>query len=162
METFGYPGMAVLQFAFDGDASSEFLPHNYTSDLVAYTGTHDNDTVRGWWFNDSSTRDPETLHRARQYAREYLNFSDQEAHDIHWIFNRALLASVARRAVIPVQDIIGLDSSGRMNTPGTFGNQNWSWRMEKGMLSQPVLDRLKHLTHIYGRAGSADCRAQRG
>jgi 4-alpha-glucanotransferase len=145
--------MAVLQFAFDGDESSEFLPHNFTPDLAAYTGTHDNDTVRGWWFNDSSTLDRETRGRARRYATEYLGISDQRADDIHWTFNRALLASVARIAVLPAQDVIGLDSSGRMNTPGTVGPPNWCWRMDGGAWNGSAIERLKHLTHIYGRAG---------
>lgn len=151
MEAFGYPGMAVLQFAFDGDASSEFLPHNYTQDLVAYTGTHDNDTLRGWWFNDSSTQDPAVKRRARQYAGDYLRISDPGSHDVHWAFNQALLASVAKIVVLPVQDVAGLDSDGRMNTPGTVGAPNWAWRMQKGMLNHESIERLKHLTHLYGR-----------
>ena len=151
METFSFPGMAILQFAFDGDASSEFLPHNYSSDLVAYTGTHDNDTMLGWWLNDSSTQDAGTIQRARQYARDYVGLHSISDHEIHWAFNRALFASVAQLAILPVQDIIGLDSAGRMNTPGTVGDQNWSWRFTFDMLTYEAIERLKHLTEIYGR-----------
>lgn len=156
MKTFGYPGMAVLQFAFDGDASSEFLPHNFTHDLVAYTGTHDNDTLKGWWFNDSSTHNPEIKRRARRYAQDYLQILDPASCDVHWAFNQALLASIAKIVVLPVQDVIGLDSTGRMNTPGTVGDPNWAWRMQAGTLNHKAIERLKHLTHVYGRVRSEE------
>ncbi|MEZ4700025.1 MAG: 4-alpha-glucanotransferase [Rhodothermales bacterium] len=156
MQQFGFPGMAVLQFGFDSDASNEFLPHNYQRELVAYTGTHDNDTVAGWWFNDKSTQGAEVIARARTYARDYLDVRDE--HDIHWALNRAVLASVARVAVLPLQDIIGLRSEGRMNTPGTVGDPNWGWRFRADQLSHDAMERLKHLTHLYGR-GPAPERA---
>ena len=153
MDTFRFPGMAVLEFAFDGDASSIFLPHNYPENLVAYTGTHDNDTVQGWWFADTSTLEASTIQHARTYARNYLNIYDGQEEEIHWAFNRALLASVARLAVIPLQDIIGLNSAGRMNTPGTVGDHNWAWRFTFDMLTDEMLGRLKELTRVYGRDG---------
>ncbi len=151
MEAFEFPGMAILQFAFDSDASSEFLPHNYSQHLVAYTGTHDNDTLRGWWYNDLSTQDEETVQQARNYARKYLALDNFPEQDLHWTFNRALLASVANLAILPLQDVIGLGEEGRMNTPGTVGGQNWSWRFTFDMIPADAFDRLGHLTRIYGR-----------
>ena len=153
MERFSFPGMAVLEFAFDGDASSDFLPHNYIPNLVAYTGTHDNDTVRGWWFNDQSTLGEDVVQRARHFAREYLALQPGQEEEIHWVFARTLLASVARLVIIPLQDILGLFSEGRMNTPGTVLAQNWSWRFTFDMLEESMLRRLKKMTELYGRQG---------
>gem|GEM_PF-2224214 len=149
MEQFGFPGMAVLQFAFDSDATNEFLPHNYRDELVAYTGTHDNDTVAGWWFNDKSTQGADAVARARDYARAYLDVRDEN--DIHWAFNRAVLASVARLAVLPMQDVLGLRSEGRVNTPGTVGAPNWGWRFQPEQLTHEAVERLRELTAVYGR-----------
>ncbi|MFK7847877.1 MAG: 4-alpha-glucanotransferase [Rhodothermales bacterium] len=151
METFKFPGMAILEFAFDGDASSEFLPHNYKEDLVAYTGTHDNDTLLGWWHNNSSTQDVETKQQAHKFATDYLNLHHTPQEELHWAFIRALLGSVAGLAIVPLQDVIGLDASGRMNTPGTVGNENWSWRFTFDMIPDGAFDRLARLTEIYGR-----------
>ncbi len=151
MEAFAFPGMAILQFAFDGDTRSEFLPHNYQQHLVAYTGTHDNDTLLGWWYNDKSTQEASTIQRARDYASDYLDLHRVPDHELHWAFNRALLASVAHLAVIPLQDVIGIGAEGRMNTPGTVGDQNWAWRFSFDMVSEDMINRLGHLTKIYGR-----------
>ena len=152
MEAFEFPGMAILQFAFDGDASSEFLPHNYQQHLVAYTGTHDNDTLKGWWFNNQSTLEASAVERAREYAQNYLQLHQTPDEHLHWPFNRALLASVAALAVLPLQDILGLGQQARMNTPGTVGAANWSWRFTFDMLSDDVIAHLGHLTKLYGRA----------
>lgn len=151
MQQFDFPGMAILQFAFDDDSSSEFLPHNFPSNIVAYTGTHDNDTVNGWWFNDSSTQAREVIDRSRRFARAYLDIED-EGKGVHWPMIRALMASVARLVVIPLQDVMGLDSEGRMNAPGTVGGENWAWRVSPEMLTSDHLERLKHLTTLFGRA----------
>lgn len=113
----GFPGMKILQFAFGGDGSHEFLPHNWPRDAVAYTGTHDNDTARGWW---EAAKD-----RERAFAGAYLACG---AHDVHWAMIRAALNSVAAVAIFPLQDVLGLPSSERMNTPGTLGGRNWRWR----------------------------------
>ncbi len=156
MEAFEFPGMAILQFAFDGDPSSEFLPHNYQQHLVAYTGTHDNDTLKGWWFNDQSTQEAETIQRARDYARDYLGLQDTADEHLHWHFNRALMASVAGLAVLPLQDIIGLDQRARMNTPGTVGEMNWSWRFTFDMLSSEALAQLGQMTKVYGRTQAVE------
>jgi 4-alpha-glucanotransferase len=122
----GLPGMKILQFGFGGDASHEFLPHNYVPACVAYTGTHDNDTVRGWW-NSASDRE-------RAFAGAYLAAGE---HDIHWGMIRAACNSVAAMAVFPLQDVLGLDGSHRMNVPGT-PQGNWRWRFDWSMVgSEP-------------------------
>lgn len=119
----GFPGMKILQFGFGSDASNEFLPHNWPRRCVAYTGTHDNDTVRGWWDKASD--------RERHYAGCYLAAGPQ---DIHWAMIRACCNSVANIAICQLQDVLGLDGSHRMNTPGTMGPHNWSWRFSWDML----------------------------
>ena len=150
MKSFNFPGMAILQFAFDGDTNSEFLPHNYPTNIIAYSGTHDNDTTNGWWFNDQSTYDEAAVERSRKFAREYLNIQDESA-GIHWYMIRSLMASVAQLIVTPLQDIIGLGSEGRMNTPGTVGHPNWAWRFSTDMISKDVSERFKWFTSLYGR-----------
>jgi 4-alpha-glucanotransferase len=148
---FHFPGMAVLQFAFGNEVEgSTFLPHNYTRDLVAYTGTHDNDTTVGWWNAaraGTSTRSAEDIRRERDFARRYLAIERQP---IHWVFIRAALSSVASMAIIPLQDVLGLGSQARMNTPATSGG-NWRWRYTAGMLTDDVRERLRQLTVLYGR-----------
>jgi 4-alpha-glucanotransferase len=113
----GFPGMKILQFAFGGDGDHEFLPHNYPRHVVVYTGTHDNDTARGWWDHASDNE--------RRYAGTYLACG---AHDVHWAMIRAAMNSVANMAVFPMQDVLGLGSEHRMNIPGTLGGRNWTWR----------------------------------
>jgi 4-alpha-glucanotransferase len=149
-EEFGLPGMAILQFAFDSDPSAGFLPHNYARDVVAYTGTHDNDTVVGWYYNATSTQDARVEQRARAYCREYLGFDELNEDGLHWRFITALQASVAALVVFPVQDLLGLSSDARMNTPGQVWN-NWIWRLRAGDLTEEVLLRLRNLTRVYGR-----------
>ena len=127
MRRFGFPGMAILQFAFDDGPGNEFLPHNFAPDLVAYTGTHDNDTFLGWWTNTVSTQDVE---KAKSYCRSYLDMRGCDDSEMPWAGIRALMASVARMAVTPMQDVLGLGTEGRMNTPGTVGGKNWGWRMD--------------------------------
>lgn len=144
MERCNFPGMAVMQFAFDEGPDHLFLPHNYTRHLVAYTGTHDNDTLAGWWRNHGNER-------ARAYARAYLDLGNTEADGIHWAFIRSLLQSVADTTVVPLQDVLGLGSEARMNIPGRSSG-NWSWRFTPEALTDAVADRLATLTEIYGRA----------
>lgn len=115
----GYPGMKILQFAFGGDGEHEFLPHTYDRETVVYTGTHDNDTVQGWW-----AAAPE---RERRFAGTYLACG---THDVHWAMIRAAFNSVAHIAIVPLQDVLGLGSDQRMNTPGTLGGRNWTWRFD--------------------------------
>jgi 4-alpha-glucanotransferase len=126
-QALGYPGMKILQFAFGGDGEHEFLPHTFDPNTVVYTGTHDNDTARGWWDNASENE--------RRFAGTYLACTPQ---DVHWGLIRSALNSVANWAVFPLQDVLGLESEHRMNTPGTLGGSNWAWRFNwKTMGSEP-------------------------
>lgn len=139
MELAGLPGMKILQFAFDSAEENDYLPHSYTPFSVVYTGTHDNDTIRGW-FESAGKKD-------RDWALTYLNSDGRE---IHWDFIRAALASVSTLAVIPVQDVLGLGTEARMNVPGTLGG-NWKWRLKWGELTGRHAKRLRSMTELYGR-----------
>ena len=141
---FGYPGMKVLQFAFGAGPADPFLPHNYTRDWVAYTGTHDNDTSTGWYTSTSTEGE-------RDYARKYLG---REGSDIAWDLIRLAWASVASTAMAPVQDLLSLGPEARMNLPGTVGPPNWCWRLLPGALSGGLAEQLLALTAIYGRMAS--------
>jgi 4-alpha-glucanotransferase len=136
---FGFPGMRILQFAFAGDASDRFLPHNYEADTVVYTGTHDNDTVAGWW---ASATDHE-----RHMARGYLG---TDGHDMPWTMIRAAMSSVADTAVHPMQDVLALPTSGRMNYPGQESGW-WGWRFEWSQVQPWHAGRLAEFTKLYGR-----------
>ncbi len=148
---FGFPGMAILQFAFGSDPQApNFRPHNYARDTVAYTGTHDNDTTVGWWTSsagDGSTRTREEIEQERDYMRKYL---DTDGHEIHWRFIRALMASVADSVIIPLQDVLGLGSEARINVPARISG-NWRWRVRSEMLNDTVPQRLRELTAVYER-----------
>jgi 4-alpha-glucanotransferase len=138
-----FPGMAVLQFAFENDPSNGFLPHNYDRNLVAYTGTHDNNTLLGWWNAEVQGED-------RAYAERYLDL-DRCEDPVHARCLRALLSSVADRVVTPLQDILGLGEKARMNVPGEPGG-NWRWRYTPDQLDESALERLRVLTETFGRA----------
>ena len=140
-EQFGLPGMKILQFAFDGSPDNPYLPHNHESLSVVYTGTHDNNTTLGWYQALSEEQ--------RQVVRDYLGMDASAA--MPWPLVRATLASVARLAVLPMQDVVGLDGSHRMNTPGVTEN-NWQWRLEWSQLSAEHSERLKDWVWRYGRA----------
>ncbi|MCG6896043.1 MAG: 4-alpha-glucanotransferase [Thiocapsa sp.] len=137
------PGMAVLQFGFEDTAGgfgrSSFLPHNHRRRLVVYTGTHDNNTLLGWW----SLRDPATQHNARLYL-------NSDGTEVHWDFIRGALASVAALALFPMQDVLGLGPEACMNRPGT-SEGNWVWRYRDDMLTDAAADRLRVLSRLYGR-----------
>lgn len=135
----GFPGMKILQNGFNGDARNADLPHNYDRNCVAYTGTHDNDTTAGWFASASR--------RERRSCRKYLHTRGREP---HWDMVRAVEASVADIAIVPMQDLLGLGSEARMNLPATTGG-NWQWRMADGAFSDDVVRRLSELTNIYGR-----------
>ncbi|MBD3266452.1 4-alpha-glucanotransferase, partial [bacterium] len=145
---FQFPGMRILQFAFS-DPENPYLPHNYDSNTVAYTGTHDNDTTVGWWksMGTASTLSTEQIDQVKQYAQKYINTKGEE---IHWDFIRTLMGSVADMVVFPLQDILGLDSKARMNQPGK-GQGNWQWRLQENTFTPQHRDRLQELTKIYGR-----------
>jgi 4-alpha-glucanotransferase len=151
-QQFGLPGMSLLQFAFGTDPQGpSFRPHNYGRDLVAYTGGHDNDTTVGWWTSSGagdSTRTPEDVRKEHDFARAYLNFHDDS--EINWVMIRAVLASIADVAIIPVQDVLGLGSTARMNLPGTVSG-NWKWRYRAGALNGGLSAKLRSLVTLYDR-----------
>lgn len=136
----GFPGMKVIQFAFDSREESDYLPHTYTNHCVVYTGTHDNDTVMGWM---------KTAPKASvKYAKEYLNLTKEEGYN--WGMMRAAWSSVADMAIVPMQDILGLGSEARINTPSTLGN-NWKWRATPEQIDARVAKKLYHYMQMYGR-----------
>jgi 4-alpha-glucanotransferase len=145
---FGFPGMAVLQFGFGEDATHR--PDHYIPDLVSYTGTHDNDTTRGWW--NGLRHAPRgknhavglaTLHRVKSYLQT-------GGREIQWSFIQAILTSVANTAVLPMQDLLGLGSEARMNMPGR-AKGNWGWRFQRKQLHPALVQRLRDLTEVSGR-----------
>jgi 4-alpha-glucanotransferase len=150
-EEFGFPGMAVLQFAFGTDAQAPtFRPHNYPREVVAYTGTHDTDTTEGWWRSEGrgeSTRSEQDIRRERDFAMRYLNTDGGE---IHWTLIRTLEASVADTVLIPMQDVLGLGTEARMNQPATLGG-NWRWRYGPGALKPELAARLRQMAELYQR-----------
>jgi 4-alpha-glucanotransferase len=150
-QEFGFPGMSLLQFAFGNDPQGpSFRPHNYTRELIAYTGGHDNDTTVGWWTSTGigeSTRTAEDIRKEREFTRSYLGFEDEP---IHWVFIRAVMASVAAIAIVPLQDVLGLGSEARMNLPGTVSG-NWKWRYRTSALTGEIKAKLKQLTRNYDR-----------
>ena len=151
---FNFPGMAVLQFGFGTDPqAATFRPHNFERELFAYTGTHDNDTVMGWWNSEGgdSTRTPEDVRKEKAIARDYVGPSDEP---INWKLVRLLASSVARLAIMPMQDVLGLGSESRMNKPG-IGKGNWSWRMTPGAFTEELQRQLRHLSEIYERVPRA-------
>jgi len=154
-DDFGFPGMRILQFAFSSDSKNHDLPHNYHDNVVVYTGTHDNDTTTGWFSSvagEGSTRTAEQVEGERKFCMQYLN---TEGNEIHWDFIRAVMASVANTAVVPLQDLLGLGTEARMNLPNSTEG-NWSWRYEAEALTEEMGTRLKGLTDLYGRTKHAN------
>lgn len=150
-DDFGFPGMRVLQFAFGNEKPTNVhLPHNYPRNVVAYTGTHDNNTTVGWFKSgaaDDSTRTAAEIENEREFCLQYLN---SEGKQINWDFIRAVLASVADTAVIPLQDLLGVGSEARMNLPNSTEG-NWKWRFKSGALTDDLAKKLKRLNELYGR-----------
>ena len=138
----GYPGMKVLQFAFDGSEDSAYLPYKYEHNCVVYTGTHDNETTKGW-LEGLQGHD-------RDFVREYINCYEAPVNDCVWGLIRIALASVADLAVIPIQDYLCLGNEARMNAPATLGD-NWKWRLTRGQISDMTLYHMREVTRIYGR-----------
>lgn len=140
-DTTGFPGMKVLQFAFDPEGDSIEMPHNHPNNVVAYTGTHDNDTILGWYEN-------ETTPASRAFLDKYSNRRDDET--VHHALFRLLFGSPAFMAVVTMQDLLGLDGSARMNLPNTLGG-NWTWRMAEEQLTPAIEAELLDLTETYRR-----------
>lgn len=139
----GYPGMKVLQFAFDGSAGNPYLPYKYDKNCVVYTGTHDNETTKGWMEHLNP-------HDA-WFIRAYTDCENRSLDECVWGLIRAAQSSTADLCVIPIQDYLCLGNEARMNEPSTLGD-NWKWRLQKEQLSYPVLERMRALTGLYGRA----------
>ncbi|MEL6615177.1 MAG: 4-alpha-glucanotransferase [Bacteroidota bacterium] len=147
---FGLPGMAILQFGFGASPDDDFLPHTYDRPLAVYTGTHDNNTFQGWWEQESTAAE-------RAHATTYLGL-DHSTETPAQAAIRALMGSVAATVVTPMQDVLGLPASKRMNTPGTVGDENWSWRISADQLTADTSGWLRSLTELYGRlAPEASC-----
>lgn len=136
----GYPGMKVLEFAFDTREESDYLPHNYDKKCVVYIGTHDNDTVMGWFEN---TKKSDII-----FAKKYLKLNKKEGYN--WGFIRGVLSSVGNLAVVQIQDYLGLGSEARMNTPSTLDG-NWQWRAKKDALTDKLAEKINSITKLYGR-----------
>ena len=148
----GYPGMKVLQFAFDPREPSNYLPHTYTPNSVVYTGTHDNTTTRGWYHEISA--------ESRAFAREYMRIPALDEDMLSWNFIALAMSSVANLCMIPMQDYLCLDKEARINTPSTLGG-NWTWRMEKGAFTEELAGQMKRLTVIYGRSRKEESKEER-
>ncbi len=144
MQRFGFPGMKILLFAFGEDLpTNPYVPHNHVENCIVYTGTHDNNTVRGWFENEVT---PEDKKRMQAYLGRKI--STQE---IHWEFVRLAMMSVAALIILPIQDILGLGEEARMNLPAT-GNGNWKWRLSAERVTPELTENLLEMTELYGRA----------
>ncbi|MEW6077911.1 MAG: 4-alpha-glucanotransferase [Thermodesulfobacteriota bacterium] len=143
MARYRLPGMKILQFAFTGrNAEPSFLPHAYEKNCFAYTGTHDNNTVRGWFEEEATAGDRKMFFR---YAGRKV-----PGKEIHWAFIRLAMMSAADTVILPVQDVLGLGAGARMNTPAV-ARGNWEWRLAPGQVTAAAADRLREMTEIYGR-----------
>ncbi|MFO7918373.1 MAG: 4-alpha-glucanotransferase [Anaerolineae bacterium] len=138
-KAFDFPGMKVLQFAFGSDATNTALPHNYVPHMVVYTGTHDNDTSVGWY----DSLDEKAQHRVRVYT-------GTDGSNMSWTLIRLAMTSVANMAIFPLQDVLGLGSEARLNTPGK-ARGNWTWRYEAETLDKEVAKTLRELSAVSGR-----------
>ena len=141
LEDTGFPGMKVLQFSFDGSNNNNYLPHRYSKNCIAYTGTHDNDTFLGWYEVSGSER--EIIN-----AKKYLGLNKEEGYN--WGFIRGVWSSIADVAIAPMQDFLNLGNHSRMNLPSTLGC-NWQWRIERDSLSDDLVKKIYETTRIYGR-----------
>jgi 4-alpha-glucanotransferase len=140
-EEFGFPGMSVLLFAWGDGKANQFQPHRFERETVAYTGTHDNDTVMGWWHREGEQAD-----RERTYAARYLRMREGP----HRLFVETLMASVANTAIVPLQDVLGLGNEARMNLPGV-ANGNWSWRLREDQILGEHVRMLRDAAELYER-----------
>ena len=138
----GFPGMKIIQFAFDSRETSNYYPYTYTPNSVVYTGTHDNDSIQGW-YDSISEADKEN-------AIEYMNNEETHRNDIHWDFIDQALGSVSDMAIIPIQDYLGYGSESRLNIPSTIGT-NWRWRLIEEDIDDELLEEIAEHTDLYGR-----------
>lgn len=138
----GYPGMKLLQFAFDSREGGDYLPHNYTRNSVVYIGTHDNDTALGW-IESAKEEDIE-------YMKEYLDINSEDKKEIVWKLISRTMATVSDTVIIQMQDYLQLDNRARMNIPSTLGG-NWCWRMKKGVLSDELAEKIYKMTDLFKR-----------
>ena len=149
-DRFNFPGLRVLQFAFDGDPKNDHLPENYPKRCIVYTGTHDNDTIVGWC-NDpgssASVRSKETIQKEKERVMRYLG---TDGRNIHWDMIDLAMKSAADVAIFPLQDILGLETSARMNLPGTVKG-NWEWRFRGTALTEELSRQLRGVTEAAGR-----------
>lgn len=137
-----FPGMKVLQFAFDHNNPNDYLPHNYPHNCVVYTGTHDNDTLLGW-LKELSAED-------RAFAKEYMHVLSDNDEDIAEAVIRLAMSSVAKICIVPIQEFLKKDGSARINKPATLGD-NWKWRMRREELTGEVVEKIRRMTWLYGR-----------
>jgi len=142
-DAFDFPGMKILQFAFSGGSQNPFLPHHYLRNCVVYTGTHDNDTARGWY--------ERVAEEEKSCYRRYLN---RDGSQFAWDLIRAAWASVANFALAPLQDFLNLGNEARMNYPGSLGG-NWSWRMDETAMNADLAARIRELNELYSRMNTA-------
>ena len=142
VEDSGYPGMKVLEFAFDSREPSNYLPHNYGKNCVVYTGTHDNDTLAGWY--QRLNKDD------RKFALKYMGRKNLSVKKAVWEIIRLAQASVADTCIIPIQDYLCLGNEARINQPSTLGG-NWIWRLGKGEITDKLLKKIWEITELYGR-----------
>ena len=138
----GYPGMKVLQFAFDESGESVYLPFRYDKNCIVYTGTHDNETTKGWLLGLTKSN--------QDYVNQYTACEGKDTDECVWGLIRAAQSSVAEVCVIPLQDYLLLGNEARMNTPSTLGD-NWKWRLTKGQLQDQTIKRIYEMTRLYGR-----------
>ena len=140
----GFPGMKVLEFAFDSksEADSDYLPHNYDKNCIVYTGTHDNRTIKDWIANIPK--------EDVDYVLNYVNKTEDDLEDINWIMIRLAQSSVADFCIIPIQDYLGLEWDARINEPATIGS-NWTWRLLEGEITEDLINKIKDMTKLYGR-----------
>lgn len=143
-DEFSFPGMKVLQFAFgDNMTTSDYIPHNYTPNFVVYTGTHDNNTTVGWWLKD-------TKQDVRANLKQYVDEPGISQNNIHLVLGKMAYASVAKIVILPLQDVLGLDETARMNTPASV-KTNWLWRLKAGQLLPTFKNQLLKWARLYNR-----------
>ncbi|QAA31985.1 4-alpha-glucanotransferase [Clostridium manihotivorum] len=138
----GYPGMKVLEFAFDSREAGDYMPHNYNRNSVVYTGTHDNETITEW-YNRINVED-------RDLANEYLDIDESKIKDVHWKFIKLAFSTVSDLAIIPIQDYLGLGAEARINIPSTLG-ENWKWRLLEEDFTDQLVEKIRRIVKLYGR-----------